>query len=200
MACGSYRAWSAQSFRTLQIKSGAMIQVSKADEANGERCGVNRYTLYNQAAHRASYSARACRGLTVMGPPEEVAAAKQLIQDIVERCAQHCSCLSKSADAHQISRTATRRGGAKDRLASGAVVPGFVGSAPSLDLDKVQYMLAVPNRHVGGLIGRGGEVRAPWHLAVACCVESSASLMSYEPLVSISTSEFTGAWGWAGVR
>jgi predicted RNA-binding protein YlqC (UPF0109 family) len=110
-----------ETIKRLQVQSGAMIQVEK--------------TALPGADHKVVH---------VQGPPDEIRAAKILIQEIIEMAA---SFQRNDASPRAIGPTPT----AAPFQQSGGVLPqGPVG-------DEVEEIVLVPNKHVGAVIGKGGE-------------------------------------------
>ena len=132
--------------KKLQVQAGAMIQVDKAqDERNNFKT------------------------VTVMGPPAEVAAAKQLIQDLIERSNMYQAKAAGTWAPGEDSRTqvgdwqcpscmgnnfASRTDCFKCGTPSGRTAPA--GRFP-ITAGEVEIIVHVPNGHVGLIIGKGGE-------------------------------------------
>ena len=91
--------------KSLQIKSGAMIEVSRTGDQSGPTADM-----------------------VIMGPREEVDVAKGLIADLVK----------SDASARGASAASLSQGGAADG-------------------PKVEDTIAIPSRHVGCVIGKGGD-------------------------------------------
>lgn len=119
-----------ENLKRLQVQSCAHIQFDK-DVAPGGN---------HKIAH-------------VQGPPEEIAAAKALIQQIIDQAAEF-----QRKDTERIE------GALGGSIMYGPSVASASGPASqtappaaSLQMDEVEEVVLVPNQNVGAVIGKGGE-------------------------------------------
>lgn len=112
-----------ETIKRLQVQSGAMIQVEK--------------TALPGADHKTVH---------VQGPPDEIRAAKILIQEIIDLAASY----QRNDAAPRAIGPAAPTAAAPYQQPAGVLPQGSVG-------DEVEEIVLIPNKHVGAVIGKGGE-------------------------------------------